>query len=95
MGEDPEVFAIACALAHYVSANPLAADTPDGIYRWWLGPNGGSMEKLTCALTWMTEQGLMEEQVAADGRARYRRCANDDDLKRMLDRCVGVAAARH
>jgi len=37
----------------------------------------------------------MEEQVAADGRARYRRCANDDDLKRMLDRCVGVAAARH
>jgi hypothetical protein len=95
MGVDPEVFVIACAVARYVSANPLASDTPEGIYRWWLGVDECSMDQLLRALAWMKEKGLMEEQLALDGRARYRRSAKDDELKRMLEDCAGVPAVRH
>jgi len=93
--DDPEFIAIVCALARYVSANPLASDTAEGIYRWWLGADECSMVKLLGALDWMKEHGLMEEQVALDGRARYRRSAKDVDLKRMLEYCAGASALRH
>lgn len=95
MGEDGEVFAVACAVALYISANPLASDTAEGIYRWWLGGAECSMDELLRALAWMKEQGLMEEQVALDGRARYRRSATDAELRRMLDDCAAVPVVRH
>jgi hypothetical protein len=93
--DDPEVLAIVCALARYVSANPLASDTPDGIYRWWLNVDDTSMHNLMRALEWMTVHGLMEEQTALDGRARFRRSAQDADLKRMLEWCESFAPLRH
>jgi Fe2+ or Zn2+ uptake regulation protein len=95
MGEGPEVFAIACAIARYVSANPRASDTAEGIYRWWPGADEGSMGQLVRALDWMKEQGLMEEHFALDGRARYRRSAKEADLQRMLEDCAGMSAMRH
>jgi hypothetical protein len=96
MGNDREILAIACALARYVSVNPLASDTPEGIYRWWLGRDGWSMDNLLRALSWMKEQGLMEEQVALDGRTRYRRSAKDVELQRMLEDCDALpSSSRH
>jgi hypothetical protein len=95
MGDDRELYAIVCALTRYVSANPLASDTPEGIYRWWLGPDECSMDQLLRALAWMKGHGLMDEQVALDGRARYRRSANDAELKRTLEDCARAAALRH
>ena len=95
MGNDPEVLAIACALARYMSANPLASDTPDGIYRWWLGPDHGSMPKLLQALDWMKARGLMEEQVALDGRTRYRRTASDEQLDEAIREAGLARGANH
>jgi hypothetical protein len=93
--DDPELFAIVCALARYVSANPLASDSAEGIYNWWLGGKACSMDKFLRALAFMKEHGVMEEKVAADGRARYRRSANDMELRRMLEQCAGMPAVRH
>jgi hypothetical protein len=95
MGDDGQVFAVACAVALYVSVNPLASDTAEGIYRWWLGGAECSMDQLLRALAWMTEHGLMEEQVALDGRARYRRSASDAQLQRMLEDCAAASVVRH
>jgi hypothetical protein len=94
MEEDPEVLATVCAIARYVSANPLASDTPEGIYRWWLMDHC-SIDTLLRALTCMKEQGVMEEQVALDGRSRYRRGAKDAELERLLQDCAGASALRH
>lgn len=58
--------------------NPLACDTPFGMQRWWLRASAEiSVESVMAALTWMKQQGLVEELCAADGRIRYRRASRD------------------
>jgi hypothetical protein len=73
------------ALVAYVSANPNACDTVDGIERWWLSGCRQSSREVAAALDWMVRRGYLEAVTATDGRTRYRRIATDDGLKSALD----------
>lgn len=81
----PESHAAIRALALYLRDHPNACDSADGIRRWWL-PEGlkVTVDELDKAVTWMKQQGLIEETAAADGRVRFRRCAGDAQLEAAL-----------
>ena len=85
MHHAPESHAAIRALARYLRDHPNACDSADGIRRWWL-PDGLAVraDELEKALTWMKQQGLIDETVAADGRVRFRRCASDAQLAAAL-----------
>ncbi len=84
---------VVCALARYLRANPLACDSLDGISRWWLATHPVTPEELVQALSWMREQGLVEEIVAADGRLRYRRCGAEAKIDAAIDAYCEAAAS--
>jgi len=86
---------LVCVLALYLRANPLACDSVEGIGRWWLAPHSVAREELELALDLMTEQGLIEEIVAADGRQRYRRCSDDARLQAAIDGNCDMQGTRH
>ncbi len=80
------------ALAAYLSANPYACDTSEGILRWWLDERQEAvMDELMDALGHMKRAGIVEEIVAADGRRRYRRIASDEQLATLLAALRGDA----
>jgi hypothetical protein len=66
---------IARDIASYLRINPLACDTREGIWRWWLRGDGAEPSEVATALEWLTSEGIVEAQAAADGRVRYRRAA--------------------
>jgi hypothetical protein len=66
---------IARDIASYLRINPLACDTREGIWRWWLRGDGAEPSEVAEALEWLTSEGIVEAQAAADGRVRYRRAA--------------------
>ncbi|MEH6413450.1 hypothetical protein [Pseudomonas sp. CGJS7] len=78
MDEDCAASACVRGLAGYLRANPQACDTAEGIRRWWFdSEHEVEMEQLQDALDWMKRRGAIEEILAADGRRRYRRLADD------------------
>ena len=80
------------ALAGYLSANPHACDTSEGILRWWMDERSETvMNELMDALGHMKRMGIVEETVAADGRRRYRRIADDEQLATLLAALRGDA----
>ena len=86
---------VVCALARYLRANPLACDSLDGISRWWLAAHPVTPEELVEALSWMKEQGLVEELEAADGRLRYRRRGPEAMFQAMIAAYCEPSATRH
>jgi hypothetical protein len=95
---DDSVNALVLVLARYLSANPDASDTAEGIARWWL-PAGTDRGSLMPALSWLTENGFIEVIQAADGHVRYRRQgrpqASGDPLRRLIDSLVGTSGGAH
>ena len=85
MTDAPESHAAIRALAQYLRDHPHASDSAEGIRRWWL-PEGLSvtLDELEKALTWMKQQGLIDDTQAADGRVRFRRIASDDQLDALV-----------
>lgn len=59
-------------LVAYWQANPLAADTAEGIHQWWIGQAAVTRRALEEALRQLVRQGRVLENTAADGRIRYR-----------------------
>lgn len=72
MDPKDEVHTVVEALRRYMSDNPQACDTPDGIARWWLHARH-TAAVVERALESLLQQGLLERMPAADGRVRYRR----------------------
>ena len=94
MNDESSETEVVRALALYLLASPLASDTADGIRRWWLGAQGApSLDQVTKALDTMKMLGLIEVTYAADGRRRYRRCGDDAQLARLVDRIDRTGAA--
>lgn len=85
MTDAPESHAAIRALAQHLRDHPHASDSAEGIRRWWL-PEGLSVtsEELEKALTWMKQQGLIDDTQAADGRVRFRRIASDEQLDAIV-----------
>lgn len=58
-------------LVAYWRANPLAADSAEGIRQWWLGEATVTRSALEEALRQLVAQGRVRTVAAADGRVRY------------------------
>jgi len=60
-------------IMRYLDAHPHAADTVEGITRWWLDPALGalSIDVLEQALAVLVERGLVERNSLGDGRFVY------------------------
>jgi hypothetical protein len=76
-------------LACYLRANPLAADTKEGITQWWLGLTPASVDLVERALAALQEAGLVESAKAVDGHVRYRRTTANAKTDARLDRLIG------
>ena len=66
---------IAQAVVRYLQAHPHAADTVEGIMRWWLGPELGCVpsDALEQALAALVASGHVVRDSLGDGRFVYRR----------------------
>ena len=59
-------------LTDYWLTHPLAADTLQGIYRWWVTDASIGPLQVEAGLQRLVAMGLVEALQAADGRVRYR-----------------------
>ncbi len=57
----PSVEVTAAWISSYLSAHPKAADTAEGIQRWWLAPHFGEVSLLTVelALAQLESEGVV------------------------------------
>jgi hypothetical protein len=71
--DDRAVRAIAAEIERYVTAHPGAADTAEGIQRWWLSGHLADEPQavLTEALEWLIARGLIAPATLPDGRVLY------------------------
>lgn len=69
-----DVGRIVTEIMRYLDAHPHAADTVEGITRWWLAPALGalSIDVLEQALAVLVERGRVERAPLGDGRFVYR-----------------------
>lgn len=81
---------VACCLARYLRANPLAGDTKEGITQWWLGLAPASTDVVERALALLQDAGAIEAVRALDGRVRYRRVSIDSAADTHLDQFIAM-----
>ena len=64
---------IAKAIRRYVDAHPDAADSIDGIHRWWLLPvfHDEARALVTCAVDQLAHEGALRQVALEDGRVIY------------------------
>ncbi len=73
------------ALATVWIARPLAADSAEGIARWWFDWEGKvTNNELVAALEWLVRRGLIAAVDTVDGRCRYYRIASDEEFIAVL-----------
>jgi hypothetical protein len=71
--EQVEIALLEDAINRYLTRNPLAADTVEGICNWWLAECGinATRERVILALEKMVRSGLIEKSDMHDGREIY------------------------
>jgi hypothetical protein len=71
--EEPLVQAVALAIAEYLAQHPDAADTVEGIQRWWLPERfvDGAPEVLAAALEGLVARGVVVSVQLPDGGTLY------------------------
>lgn len=77
-----------CALQQllaYWQARPQAADTVEGIQRWWLGDAVVSRAVLARVLDDLVQRGVVIGMTAADGRVRYRLASPASDATGVMN----------
>lgn len=75
MSDLDKVELVTGAIRRYLAGNPKAADTLDGIHRWWIdwGDEEESREATERALARLVEQGVMESVEIANRRVFHAR----------------------
>jgi len=69
---DAEIEGIARDVEQYVSLHPTAADTADGIARWWLDrAEPPPLSSVEAALESLMSRGLLARSSLPDGQAVY------------------------
>jgi hypothetical protein len=71
--DDDRTRALAAELLRYVARHPDAADTAEGIWRWWL-PQGTAEYResdVRAALEWLAERGALVRSRLPDGRELF------------------------
>jgi hypothetical protein len=61
------------AIEAYLASHPLAADSAEGVARWWLAAHGvvASAEEVEAALATLVRQGRLRQVQLADGNTLY------------------------
>jgi hypothetical protein len=65
------MLAIESGIRRYCAAHPRAADTSEGVRRWWLADLACSVEDVELALAELVKSGEIVERTLADGRVLY------------------------
>lgn len=67
------VDAIAAAIVAHLQAHPLAADSADGVARWWLGPAHSTvtLQQVERALELLASRGLLRRLTLMDETILY------------------------
>ncbi len=70
---DDVVQDIAAEIRHYILAHPDAADSIDGIHRWWLMPalRDESPQRVEAAVAQLVRERELRHIVQEDGRVIY------------------------
>ena len=65
--------AIAAAIVAHLQAHPLAADSADGVARWWLGPAHSTvtLQQVERALELLASRGLLRRLTLMDETILY------------------------
>ncbi len=71
--KDPKLVALAQEIKRYLRAHPRAADTVEGIAKWWLTRQRyeEALERVQDALDLLVEQGVATKRIAAGGKVVY------------------------
>jgi hypothetical protein len=59
------------ALVRYCADHPNAADSVDGVRRWWLADPSIPLATVEAALVALVERGLLDVRLLPDGTAIY------------------------
>jgi len=76
MSTDREIIeSLAHEITNYLAQNPLAADSVDGILRWWLCDElpGKTRERIQAALALLEKTGAVSRTALPDGREIFAR----------------------
>lgn len=69
---DDRTGAVAAEILAYLESHPGAADTADGVHRWWLVDGGGyALAEVERALDRLARQGQLDRRRLPDGRLLY------------------------
>jgi hypothetical protein len=75
---EPDVESLARELEHYLSSHPSAADTVEGIARWWLArAEQPSLSRVEAALDLLARRAVVARFPLPDGRFIYQRVPRD------------------
>jgi hypothetical protein len=75
---DRDIEGIARELERYVDRHPAAADTVDGIARWWLaGPSQPPARDVEAALDLLVMRGVLSRHLLPDGNTVFARTRTD------------------
>lgn len=71
--EGGQVEAIAAAILAHLQSNPLAADSANGVARWWLGPaySNVTVEQVERALNLLVSRRALRRLRLMDGTVLY------------------------
>ena len=71
--ESGEVESIAAEIERYLARHPNAADSADGIHRWWLPTRLSEkpLESVKAALEELVDRGVMSKTMLDGGRVIY------------------------
>lgn len=92
---DAETVKTILQLATYLSVNPSACDSADGIAHWWLpdlATDAAGRAALDAGLEFLQHSGLLDCVRAADGRARWRRSDADPAFDARVRAALAAAA---
>jgi hypothetical protein len=75
------IVVIAGIIERYVNEHPRAADTPEGICKWWIARqrHDESLDDVQNALNYLVELGTMSRVALPDGAAVYLRAAPSEN----------------
>jgi len=71
--DEAQVEALVVAILEHLRRNPLAADSIDGVARWWLGPahTGATLQQVECALELLVARQAMRRLRLMDGTVLF------------------------
>ncbi len=77
-GPDSRVLEAAMAIKRYLQSHPNAADSSEGVLRWWLARQryDESVETVRQALEWLVTEGEVEKTETYGGGPVYSSASN-------------------